>query len=438
MLICKYNCFILSKINTYEKNNSSYLLYRAIFREIHFIIRCLLSAAYVIILTMKDETILTFTGDIGFDKYMDRKWEDENLLDSDVLNFLKTTDHLVINVEGPLTQIDPNAAKDGAMSLKHGMNPEAALFFDSIGADIWNICNNHICDCGPKGIEDTIHKAISQGVKTLGAGMDINEASTPVILPEAGGIGMIGVGYQRACRKADDSTPGCFSWSDIDLISKRINEIKSKARWCIVVAHAGEEFTALPSPYTRQRYIDYLNLGADMVIAHHPHVPMNYEIVDGKPVFYSLGNFIFDTDYQRSQFNTQYGIFLKIKFTKDNFEFVPFGIEIDRVNERIIKGDIPKIFVDVQKEEYDKLIPLASKMFIENTKRQLKYLRPKDFENATEEDFVKNFYEPLRSGRVPGECLDMQIIYPLSLKADEGKWKDSKLETVKEFILEQL
>ena len=204
------------------------------------------------------------------------------------------------------------------------------------------------------------------------------------------------------------------------------------------VAHAGEEFTALPSPYTRQRYIDYLNLGADMVIAHHPHVPMNFEIVDGKPIFYSLGNFIFDTDYQRSQFNTQYGIFLKIKFTKDNFEFVPFGIEIDRVNERIIKGDIPKIFVDVQKDEYDKLIPLASKMFIENTKRQLKYLSPKDFENATEEAFVKIFYEPLRSGRVPGECLDMQIIYPLSLKADEGKWKDSKLENVKEFILEQL
>lgn len=387
---------------------------------------------------MMNETILTFTGDIGFDKYMDRRWEDENLLSSEVKAYLADTDHLIINVEGPLTKIDPNAAKDGAMSLKHGMNPEAALFFKSIGADIWNICNNHICDCGPQGIEDTISIAASNNVKTLGAGMNIEEASSPIIIPEAGGIGMIGVGYQRACRKADEATPGCFSWSDIELISQRINEIKSKARWCIVTAHAGEEFTALPSPYTRQRYIDYLNLGADMVVAHHPHVPMNYEIVNGKPIFYSLGNFIFDTDYQRSQFNTQYGIFLKIKFTEEEFEFSPFGIEIDRVNERIIKADIPKIFVEVPEEEYKKLLPLASKMFIENTKRQLKFLRPKDFMDATEEDFVKNFYEPLRSGRVPGECLDMQIVYPLSLQADEGKWKESKLEAVKDFILEQI
>ena len=65
-------------------------------------------------------------------------------------------------------------------------------------------------------------------------------------------------------------------------------------------------------------------------------------------------------------------------------------------------------------------------------------MRPDDFTNATEEDFVKNFYEPLRSGRVPGETLDMQIIYPLSLKAAEGLWKTSPLTGVVEYMRSQL
>ena len=77
-------------------------------------------------------------------------------------------------------------------------------------------------------------------------------------------------------------------------------------------------------------------------------------------------------------------------------------------------------------------------MFIENTKKQLRFLKPEKFTDATDEDFYNNFYEPLRSGRVPGETLDFQIIYPLSQKASEGAWKESRLENVKEYILNQL
>lgn len=387
---------------------------------------------------MKDKTSLIFTGDIGFDKYMDRKWEDENLLSSDVLNYLQDTDHLIINVEGPLSKGDKVEVKNGVKALQHSMDPAAVTFFNKIGADVWNICNNHIMDSGAAGMEDTLSEAVKAGVKTLGAGMNLDEASKPVIFPEAGGIGMIGVGYQRACRKASEDTPGCFSWSDMELIKSRIDEIKKTCRWCIVVAHGGEEFTALPSPYVRKRYIDYLDMGADIVVSHHPHVPMNYETFPDKVIFYSLGNFVFDTDYQRSQFNTEKGLFVKLKFTEESFSFEPFGIRIDRETDHVLAAGLPKIFVDVNEEEYEKLAPLAAKMFIENTKRQLRYLKPDIFNNATEEDFYNNFYEPLRSGRVPGEVLDFQLVYPLSLEEEKKAWKESKLEAVKEYMLEQL
>ena len=385
-----------------------------------------------------DSTSLIFTGDIGFDKYMDKRWEDENLLSDEVRTFLSSGDHLIVNVEGPLYERNRIDATTGALSLVHSMDPKVGDFLEGIGADIWNICNNHIMDAKEEGIKATLENAASHGALTLGAGMNEEEARKPVILKEAGGIGMIGVGYQRACRKAGPETPGCFSWSDLDEIEKIIKEIKKTCRWCIVVAHAGEEFTALPTYYTRDRYLAYLDMGADIVVAHHPHVPMNYETVGDKIIFYSLGNFIFDTPYQRSQFNTESGLFVKLNFSEESFDFEPFGIRIDRENERVVKGDLPAIFTDVQKDDYEKLAPLAAKMFIENTKKQLRFLKPEQFENATEEEFYNNFYEPLRSGRVPGETLDFQIIYPLSLKADEGAWKESSLEGVKDYILKQL
>lgn len=387
---------------------------------------------------MQDTLTLTFTGDIGFDHYMDHKWEDEHLLDSDVLDYLLDTDHLIVNVEGALSKGETKVTQSGVTSLIHSCDPAATSFLKKIKADVWNICNNHIMDAGPKGMDDTLIEAKKCGVQTLGAGMNLAQAMAPVIFDEAGGIGLIGVGYQRACRKAGEDTPGCFSWSDMELIQDAIDKVKARCRWCIIVAHGGEEFTAIPSPYTRDRYIEYLNMGADIVVSHHPHVPMNYETFPGKAIFYSLGNFIFDTNYQRSQFNTEKGIFIKLKFTENDFSFESFGIVIDRESEHIHSAELPLIFEDVQKKDYELLAPLAAKMFIANTKRQQIYLKPDQYKNATKEQWHENFYEPLRSGRVPGECLDFQIICPLAEKESEKAWQKCNLENVKKFILEQL
>ena len=396
---------------------------------------------------MKQSTVINFTGDIGFDKYMQGRWDDTGLIAPDVLSFIKDCDHLVVNVEGPLFDKSenhtakspaPGRPEGVAASLIHAMDPKVADFLSGLGADIWNICNNHIMDAGPEGMKSTLSLAASSSAKTLGAGMNLGEASQPVIIEEAGGIGMIGVGYQRACRKADDTTPGCFSWSDLDLIRQQIESIRSSCRWCVVVAHAGEEFTAIPSPYTRERYLSYLEMGADIVVAHHPHVVNSYELVGDKAIFYSLGNFIFDTDYQRSQFGTQRGVILKISFTKDSFSFEPMGILIDREKERIVSDEIPAIFTDVPSAEYEKLKGLGAKVLIENTKRQLRFLKPSEFEKASEDDFVRNFHEPLRSGRVPGETLDMQIIYPLSKTYYNNGWKESSLTDVVRYMLAQI
>ena len=387
---------------------------------------------------MKEKTSLVFTGDIGFDRYFYGKWDDEELLSEEILDFLHSADHVIPNVEGPIANAEQNTTQSGVQQLLHTIDPKAVKVLKKMNADIWNICNNHIMDAGPYGIESTLNIAKELNVQTIGAGMDIDEARKPVIIDEAGGIGMFGVGYQRACRKADVDKPGCYSWSDINAIQDTINEIKSKCRWCIVVAHAGEEFTPLPSPYTRERYHKYLEMGADIVVGHHPHVPMNYETVGDKIIFYSLGNFIFDTDYQRSQFNTELGLIVKLNFTENEFSYEPMGLRIVRGEERVVKDELPRIFVDVQEEDFNLLSPLSAKMHIEATKRQMTYLKPEEFKGATEEKWKEHFSEELRTGRVPGETLDFFILCPLAEKAESGEWQKSKLEDIKQYILEQM
>ncbi len=387
---------------------------------------------------MKEKTSLVFTGDIGFDRYFYGKWDDENLISQEIIDFLHSADHVIPNIEGPIANAEQNTTQSGVQQLLHTIDPKAVKVLKKMGADIWNICNNHIMDAGPYGIASTLKEAKEFGAQTIGAGMDIEEARKPVIIDEAGGIGIFGVGYQRACRKADIDKPGCYSWSDLDAIQKTIADIKAKCRWCIVVAHAGEEFTPLPSPYTRERYHKYLEMGADIVIGHHPHVPMNYETVGDKIIFYSLGNFIFDTDYQRSQFNTELGLLVKINFTEKEFSYEPMGLRIVRDEERVVKESLPRIFVDVQEDEFNLLSPLSAKMHIEATKRQMTYLKPEEFKGATEEKWREHFSEELRTGRVPGETLDFFILCPLAEKAEKGEWEKSKLEDVKKYILEQM
>lgn len=386
---------------------------------------------------MKDELSIVFTGDIGFDKYMDGKWDDEELIAPEVLDFLHKADHVVANVEGPL--IDASVgANNGTAQLMHSMNPAAAKVLDKMGADIWNLCNNHIMDAGVAGIEETLNQAKKHNAKTIGAGMNLDLARQPLYFEEAGGVGLFSVGYRRGCKPAADDYPGCYMWNETRLIRETVAQIKSKCRWCIMVAHAGEEFTSLPTSYTRDKYLEFLDMGVDIIVAHHPHVPMNYEYVGDKIIFYSLGNFIFDTDYQRAQFNTERGILLGLNISRKSFDFQAQGLLINRENDHVESCDLPDIFVDVPADEYELLAPLSAAAFVSATKRQQIYLNPATWANASDEDWKEHFSNPKRSGRVEGEALDFFIVCPIADKAFEGDWKKSKLTKVVEYIKRQI
>ena len=67
-----------------------------------------------------------------------------------------------------------------------------------------------------------------KGIGVIGCGTDLDDSAKPLYLEEAGGIGLIGVGYQPTCTPATETTPGCFPWDDFERIERSIKEIKKE------------------------------------------------------------------------------------------------------------------------------------------------------------------------------------------------------------------
>ncbi len=318
-------------------------------------------------------TTIAFTGDIAFSKYFKVHWQ-KDFLDQNVKDFLHSSDHVVANVEAPLTL----GAVSSAREINHFSNPQSSQWFKEISANIWTIANNHILDCDKTGMLDTIAAAHNIGSLTLGAGENKAEAAKPVIIDEGGGIGIFAVTYKRGeFIRATDTSPGCILFEDTKTIKEAIRQIKAKNKWCVIIAHGGDEFSSLPLPYMRNLYHKFLKLGADVVVGHHPHVVQNYETVGDKMIFYSLGNFVFDTDYQRKQKHSEYGILLKLSFTEESFKWDYIATKVNRSNQTVVTSDAPEIFCDVTHRDYKLLWPLSAREFLKSFVVAKNFVMPK-------------------------------------------------------------
>lgn len=313
---------------------------------------------------------VAFTGDVAFSKHFSQSCLDEKLLSDKVEAFLSESDYTVVNVEGAISSGVLRSDK----LLTHANPHECLHWIRRINGNVWNLANNHTMDCHEEGMLSTLQVAHDSGVQTIGLGTDVETARKPVIIQQAGGIGIFSVTYTNRKNQAGINKPGCFVAEDEERVLAQIREIKQSNRWCIVVSHVGQEFSQMSMPFLRKRYLRYLECGADIVIGHHPHVVQNYETVGEKTIFYSLGNFVFDTDYQRIQKYTDCGMLVKIKFEKDTYSWESMPIHIDRKTTTITAGKCPAIFTDIQPAQYRLLWPLAAKDLCLNERKKFGFL----------------------------------------------------------------
>lgn len=337
---------------------------------------------------------IAFTGDLGFSsKYFRGTYDKEDLLDKTLVDYLSDTDHTVVNVEGCVSDTSPSASKP----LLHANPPECLPFLRKINGNIWALANNHITDCGREGVESTLRIAKENGIQTVGVGLNMEQAERPIIIKNDGAdIGIIAVTHEATEQAAEDSA-GCVLWKNDDKISEMISKVKESCRWCVIIVHSGPEFCHLMPRNVRKQYKKYLKFGADIVIGHHPHVVENYEKIGDKIIFYSLGNFIFDTDYQRRQKYTEYGVCVKFSFFKEHFTWDHKAFKIQRENQTIVSCDTPDIFTNVTAGQYALLWPLAMHTLYKNEVVKFPLVYP-EFKDYSKWQWFK-FY--LKRSRMP-------------------------------------
>lgn len=210
---------------------------------------------------------------------------------SEVKPYLDRADYRIVNLENPIA---PEGV--GAPIPKSGPNligrPANLDFFREGSFDCCVLANNHLGDFGTEAVLNTLRLLEENQFGYVGGGRNLEEAYRAWYIEEPG----IRIAVLAACENefgtADGTTPGAAGF-DLKRIRDRICEEKKGADFVVVVFHGGNEQNPVPSPGACDRYRLFCDFGADAVVAMHTHCPQGYEVYEGKPIIYSMGNFYF-------------------------------------------------------------------------------------------------------------------------------------------------
>ncbi len=230
-------------------------------------------------------TKLTFFGDFKVDSvnFLHLSSELESLLKGSEIN--------VVNFEAPISSDGKPIIKSGPNIYQH---PDAPKWLETQGFNAISMANNHALDFGENGLEMALEKFNEATIMGVGSW----DEAYKVHIFETSDNKKIGI---VCCTHCEFGTltdkylcyKGC-AWSLSPEIARMIKNSRGEVDTLIVYNHGGMEYMEIPLPEWREIYKMWLDLGADAVIASHPHVPQGSELYNGKPICYSLGNFCFD------------------------------------------------------------------------------------------------------------------------------------------------
>lgn len=198
----------------------------------------------------------------------------------------------------------------------------AAESLQYAGFDLVSLSNNHILDYGPLALEDTLAELADVDIRSVGAGMDDEEAYNPVFF-EVNGLRLAFLAftdvptedYDYLSWEASPDQPG-ISWAHAERIKSTVREAETQADLVIVLFHNGYEIIQKVSDLQQQVAHLAIDSGADLVVGSHPHVLQRIEEYNGGLIVYSMGNFVFDNFL----FPPNYSAILSVTLTADGVE----------------------------------------------------------------------------------------------------------------------
>lgn len=254
-------------------------------------------------LTEDGVTTILFTGDVLFANAFKAGYDAngiEGVISEDLLQELQAADILMVNNEFPFSdQGTPMADKQFVFQC----SPSYVSALNEMGVDVVSLANNHTLDYGKEALLDTFATLDGAGILYGGAG-DTVERAEEVQTIEVNGktYGFLAVSrvIPTADWKVENRTPGIFSCYDDTRLVELVQEAKEYCDYLAVYPHWGVEYEAYPENYQTQIAERCIEAGADVIVGSHTHCLQGVSYIDGKPVFYSLGNFVFGQNIDRS------------------------------------------------------------------------------------------------------------------------------------------
>ncbi|WP_445620477.1 CapA family protein [Kushneria sp. Sum13] len=224
---------------------------------------------------------------------VNRQYNGGPVCDDAMSETIAACDYAVCNFEAPVRGFGREQPKDGPHI---NQQIEIMSVLKSHGFDMMLLANNHIMDFGDEALEATLREGERLDVDMLGAGMTVEKAYLPLIREIQG----VRIGMINACEaqfgvldhNAEPDQAG-YAWLNHPAIDRMVIELKRECDFVVVFAHAGLEYYDIPQKEWRLRYQHLCDLGADVIVGAHPHVPQGHENHNGSLIFYSLGNFYF-------------------------------------------------------------------------------------------------------------------------------------------------
>ncbi|MDT7041564.1 CapA family protein [Candidatus Nitronereus thalassa] len=209
--------------------------------------------------------------------------------------------YILFNWELPSSEQSLKIPRANGSGYRFVSPPGAAVLVSHWGPTVAALANNHLMDGGTEGVRNTMKELESFGLTYFGGGMTFDAAARPWIWEtEEGRLGVINwVTAETHPDPPDQSGMGPNLWPGDEEAKAQIARLRQEVDWVVIYLHWSDELFPYPRPIDRQMAERLVTYGADAVVGNHSHVVRGMETIQGKPVFYSLGNCFFSPDHER-------------------------------------------------------------------------------------------------------------------------------------------
>jgi poly-gamma-glutamate synthesis protein (capsule biosynthesis protein) len=253
---------------------------------------------------------IVFVGDIMLDDLPGKYIQDGNDPFASFSALFKSADLTIGNLECVVGTSGVAEDKPFVLRAHPRVLPVLKKHFSAL-----SLANNHSGDFGPQAFSSMLDLLDASGIKYFGGGRNLQEAYAPIIFDIKGKrIALLAYNlfFPRSFEALDDR-PG-NAWGEDDYVREGIKRARNIHQADIVITypHWGWENEKIASANQVALAHLMIDSGADAVIGGHPHVTQNIEIYKGKTIFYSLGNFVFDS-FDTEETNTGWAVEMTIQ-----------------------------------------------------------------------------------------------------------------------------